>query len=364
MKMGADLSTQELQKGERSIWRIVQSEVYPDDVAILTQNSQSNATKLKRLKNSSALSKLTPVIDEFGVLRVDTRIKACEYATFDSIYPIILPRDHRITYLVLGWYHRQFKHANDETVINEVRQKFHIPQLRVEVRQTRKRCMWCRVKKPVRIQPRMGQLPKARLTPFQRAFTYVGIDYFGPYHVKVGRATAKRWVALFTCLTTRAIHLELVGSLTTDCCKKAIRRFIACRGPPAEIYSDRGTNFVGVSKELEAEIASMNKGISNTFTDTITKWKFNPPASPHMGSCWERMVRSVKTALGALPDERKLDDESLETLLKETQHMINSRPLTIVPLETAEQEALTPNHFLLLNSSGAKQPEKEPTDAN
>lgn len=191
----------------------------------------------------------------------------------------------------------------------------------------------------------------------------VGIDYFGPYLVKVGRRAEKRWVALFTCLTTRAIHLELVGSLSTDSCKKAIRRFIACRGSPTEIYSDRGTNFVGTSRELKQEVAKINLGLRSTFTDTTTQWRFNPPASPHMGGCWERMVRSVKVALGSLPVERKLDDESLDTLLKEAQHMINSRPLTIVPLETADHEALTPNHFLLLNSSGVKQPEKEPVDA-
>ncbi|XP_065076806.1 uncharacterized protein LOC135700266 [Ochlerotatus camptorhynchus] len=208
----------------------------------------------------------------------------------------------------------------------------------------------------------MGQLPRVRITPFLRPFTFVGIDYFGPYFVKVGRSSVKRWVAIFTCLTVRAIHLELVFSLTTDACKKAIRRFIARRGAPQEVYTDNGTNFCGASRELATELREINVTMSSCFTDANTKWYFNPPSAPHMGGCWERMVRSVKTALGSLPTSRKLDDESFITLLAEAEHMVNSRPLTFVPLDNEEQESLTPNHFLMLSSSGVRQLVKAPVD--
>ncbi|KXJ77123.1 hypothetical protein RP20_CCG008306 [Aedes albopictus] len=110
------------------------------------------------------------------------------------------------------------------------------------------------------------------------------------------------------------------------------------------------------------EIKRINVELSSTFTDHQTQWKFNPPAAPHMGGCWERMVRSVKVALGVLPVERKLDEESLATFLAEAEHMINSRPLTFVPIESDDCESLTPNHFLMLSSSGVKQPEKTPVD--
>ncbi|KXJ71108.1 hypothetical protein RP20_CCG021488 [Aedes albopictus] len=81
-----------------------------------------------------------------------------------------------------------------------------------------------------------------------------------------------------------------------------------------------------------------------------------------MGGCWERMVRAVKSALGSIPVMRKLDDESFATVLAEAESMVNSRPLTFIPLETADQESLTPNHFLLLSSNGVREPEKFPTD--
>ncbi|XP_062713271.1 uncharacterized protein LOC134290217 [Aedes albopictus] len=342
---------------------MAQAEHYPDELAILKRNVDAEPEQRKALGTSSAIAKLPPQLDEHGVIRFDSRIAAADYVSYDTKYPIIMPRQDPITKLLLDWYHRKYRHANNETIVNEVRQRFYIPKLRVEVRSATRRCQWCRVYKVKPMAPKMAQLPRIRITPFLRPFTFVGIDYFGPYFVKVGRSSVKRWVALFTCLTVRAIHMELVYGLTTDSCKKAIRRFIARRGAPQEIYTDNGTNFVGASRELQNELRVINTTMSSAFTDANTKWRFNPPAAPHMGGCWERMVRSVKAAMGSLPTIRKLDDEEYLTLLAEVEHMINSRPLTFVPLDDEQQESLTPNHFLMLNSSGIRQAVKAPTDA-
>lgn len=170
----------------------------------------------------------------------------------------------------------------------------------------------------------------------------------------------KKWVMFVTCLTVRAVHLEVVGSLSTEACKMAIRRFIARRGSPLEIYSDQGTNFVGASRELKEEITSINRDMAGTFTNGDTQWRFNPPATPHMGGVWERLVRSVKTALRTISSGRKPDEETFYTYLTEVESIVNSRPLTHVPLEHEDGEALTPNHFLLLSSSGVVQPTQPP----
>ncbi|XP_055589064.1 uncharacterized protein LOC129741366 [Uranotaenia lowii] len=296
-----------------------------------------------------------PTIDEFGVIRVDGRMQAADWMQHDAKYPIILPRDHRITHLILDWYHRHYGHANDETVVNELRQRFRIPRLRVELKKARKACQWCKVYKVLPVAPKMGPLPRVRLTPLVRPFTFTGIDYFGPYQIKIGRKAVKRWVVLFTCLTLRAIHLEVVASMSSDSCKKAIRRFVARRGAPEEVYTDNGTNFLGVSRELQMELKAINNDLGSTFTDTRTQWFFIPPAAPHMGGCWERMVRSVKTALKSLPSVDKFDEESFHTVLIEAEHMINSRPLTFIPLKSENEESLTPNHFLMLGSQGVCQ---------
>lgn len=208
----------------------------------------------------------------------------------------------------------------------------------------------------------MAPLPVSRLTPYVRAFTFTGLDYFGPINVRFGRGCVKRWVALFTCFGTRAVHLEIAYSLSAESCKTAIRRFIARRGAPKEIYSDRGTNFQGACAELRQQIKAINEKLAEVYTNADTQWKFNPPYAPHMGGVWERLVRSVKQGLQQMQLPKNPDEETLVTALAEVESMVNSRPLTYLPVDSEESEALTPNHFLLLSSSGAVQPAVQPTD--
>nr|XP_049463118.1 uncharacterized protein LOC125906755 [Anopheles coluzzii] len=141
-----------------------------------------------------------------------------------------------------------------------------------------------------------------------------------------------------------------------------LRRFVARRGAPVEVFSDNGTNFVGASQQLKKEIDERNDALAATFTNANTRWTFNPPGAPHMGGVWERMVRSVKAAMSTMTElQRTPDDETLLTVIVEAEGMINTRPLTYIPLESADQESLTPNHFLLGSSSGVKQRPVAPT---
>uniref|UniRef100_A0A182XPK3 Integrase catalytic domain-containing protein n=1 Tax=Anopheles quadriannulatus TaxID=34691 RepID=A0A182XPK3_ANOQN len=279
-----------------------------------------------------------------------------------SVFPIILPKSHDLTRLILQEYHCKYGHSNSETVVNEVRQRFYVPNLRTMVSKAARDCQRCKIAKCQPQAPRMAPLPEQRLTPHVRPFSRVGIDYLGPIEVSVGRTKVKRYVAVFTCLVVRAIHLELVYDLSANACIMAIRRFVCRRGPPLEIFSDNGTNFVGASNELKKQLSEINNDCAETFTNTRTAWQFNPPAAPHMGGVWERLVRSVKEALTVLQDGRKLTDEILKTVLAESENLINSRPLTYVPQSTSDNEALTPNHFLLGSSSGSQDQAKTPTE--
>lgn len=171
--------------------------------------------------------------------------------------------------------------------------------------------------------------------------------------VKIGRRVEKRWGALFTCLTTRAIHIELVNTLTTDSTIMALKRFISRRGSPQIIYSDNATNFKGASKELKDAVHSLDKNEFNIFSrQRKIEWKFNPPCAPNMGGAWERLIRSVKNAMTVVLKNQNPKEEVLLTTLIEIEHAINSRPLTHVSVDPRDQEALTPNHFLLGSSSG------------
>lgn len=361
-KDGAHLTQGELQAAEEAIFRWIQAEAYPDEVFAIKREQLRNSNVTPKLENSSPLRKLSPKMDCAGILRMDGRIGAARFVSYDTKFPIILPKNHYVTALILDWYHRRYAHGNNETVVNEVRQKFHISSLRNAIRTTAKNCMWCTVNKGSPRVPRMASLPECRLAAYVRPFTFVGVDYCGPYFVRIGRSNVKRWVVLFVCQTVRAIHLEVASSLSTDSCILAVRRFIARRGAPMEIYSDQGTNFQGANKELKNELRKINRTLSDTFTNRDTLWRFNPPSTPHMGGSWERLIRSVKIALNTLSTSKNPSEETFQTILIEVEAMVNSRPLTYVPLVTENEEALTPNHFLMLSSSGTVQPAKQPVD--
>jgi transposase InsO family protein len=170
--------------------------------------------------------------------------------------------------------------------------------------------------------------------------------------VKNGGRVDKKWGAIFTCLTTRAIHLELAPALSTDAFILVLRAFIGRRGMPLEIYSDNGTNFSGAEAELRRVLQKVSKEAQYEFAHI--NWKFNPPAAPHMEGAWERLVRSVKVALNYALPERNPSEDLPRCCLIDIECMINSRPLTYVETEMNTLEALTPNHFLMGSSSGTK----------
>ncbi|XP_062713887.1 uncharacterized protein LOC134290721 [Aedes albopictus] len=273
---------------------------------------------------------MNPLLDTDGVMRVGGRLQQAEFATFDMKHPVILPKGHPVTNMLILNYNEKFAHANRETVCNELRQRFHIPKLRQAIRQAVKGCMWCRVNRCSPQAPMMAPLPVQRVTSHLRPFSSVGVDYLGPIEVSVGRRREKRWIALFTCLAVRAVHLKVVHGLSTQACLMAIRRFLSKRGAPDEFFSDNGTNFKGACNEL----ACIGRECAGVVTSPTIKWTFIPPATPHMGGSWERMVRSSSSS------------SILLTTLAEAEDAINTRPLVYLPQEAAEIEAITPNHFL------------------
>ena len=203
----------------------------------------------------------------------------------------------------------------------------------------------------------MGDLPKERLISTSPPFSLVGIDLFGPFLVKRARTTEKRYGVIFSCLTIRAVHIEIVGSLETTTFINALRRFIARRGQVTEIRSDNGTNFVGTTTELKKALADLNHEAINKFaTRNGFKWNFNPPAASHFGGVWERMIRSIRKVLRGLLAEQHMrsvqNDENMQTLFCEIEAILNNRPLTPVNDDPADMGAITPMSMLTLKDTG------------
>ena len=322
-----------------------QNEKYSYEISLLISN--------QAIPKSSDIYNKSPYLDD-GILRVHGRIDNADIP-MDQKRPIILPRKSYITKLILMHYHMKFYHMNHETAINEIRQKYSISRLRATYKTILRNCQMCKIKKAMPQNPQMAKLPYARVASYVAPFTFTGIDFFGPIMVTINRHKEKRYGCLFTCLTVRAVHIEIAHSLTTSSCILAIRNFMARRGIPQEFYSDNGTNFVGAERELRETLADVDKNeLVKTFTTTTTKWNFNPPASPHMGGAWERLVRSIKTILYKIMPSRSPSDELLQSMLIEVENIVNSRPLAYVPVDAESNEALTPNHFLVGSSSGLK----------
>lgn len=336
-----------VQASEQFWYRVIQNECFQDEI-----NALENGNEVSK---RSKIANLTPYIDEHRILRANGRVTAPALEDFNN-QPIILESKHPATKLLIAEYHRRFFHASSDAVVNELRQRFHIIGLRRTLRSLISRCIVCRIRRGRPQNPLMSALPAGRVAFRQRPFSHCGVDYFGPMNVKIGRRREKRWGVLFTCLTTRAIHLELAHTLNASSAIMAIQRLAARRGAPLVMYSDNGTNFHGANKELQNAIAEIDKSkIEDYALSRRVKWIFNPPDAPHMGGIWERLIRSVKTALNAALRDQAPSEEVLYTLIAEAEHSVNSRPLTHVSLDPRDKEALTPNHFLIGTSSGEVQ---------
>jgi len=338
------------------IWRWVQMESFTEEVQCLMTG--------KSVPHTSRLYSLTPFLDSQGLVRMQGRLDRTPNLQTETKCPIILDPRHPAVKLLISHYHKTCRHQGQETVLNELRSQYWILGARSAVRRAFRECRWCQLQKPIPLHQEMGQLPAERVTKPFRAFMHVGLDYFGPMEVTVGRRHEKRWGALFTCMATRAVHLELADFLTTDSAIMALRRFIARRGTPTTISSDNGTNFHGADNELQLAMKEIDaeKMEAEATTKGIV-WKFIPPSAPHMGGVWERLVQSVKVALKNTLKERAPKQEILHTLLVEAENIVNSRPLTYVSSDPKDTGSLTPNHFLIGSSNGGRIPgEFEPND--
>ena len=149
-------------------------------------------------------------------------------------------------------------------------------------------------------------------------------------------------------MTTRTVYLEVAPSLETDDFIMILRQFISRRGPPEEIRSDRGTNFVRADREMREAIEHWNQTkIKLELQQKGVKWTFLPPAASHMPGIWERLVQIAKKHLRAVVGDGMLSEFALRALFVGIESIMNDRPIIPVSDDPTDLEALTPKHFLL-----------------
>ena len=199
-------------------------------------------------------------------------------------------------------------------------------------------------------QPFMAPLPPFRYpspdAPFP--FAQTGIDLFGPFFIVNEKQLEKYYAIIFNCLVTRACHLELCPFMTSDSFLNAFRRFVARRGQPQILRSDNGSNFVGARRELQQSLNDSIKNVRENVPESMEmRWDLNPLFASQFGGVWERMIHTAKRTLLIILGSKKLTLDFFQTILTETELMLNSRPLTHVADHLDNEEPLTPNHFLV-----------------
>ena len=313
---------------EREVVRLIQQDCFSNEKKVLTDlkcrsndlNRDQVQTRNRVMKQASPLYKLDCFLDSDDIIRVGGRIKNAEL-DYGEIHPVVLPKGSYFSSLLIQHFHEKVKHQGRLLTQNELRSSgYWIINGHSEISRFISSCVVCRKnRRPVETQ-KMAELPPDRVQ-ISAPFTYCGTDYFGPFIVKEGRKELKRYGVIFTCMASRAVHLEVANSLSTDSFINALRRFVSLRGPIRVLRSDQGTNFIGAKTELSDSLKNLDTDRVKQFLlkhGCDFEFRMNPPSSSHMGGAWERLIRSVRSILSVLLAQHstQLDDESLRTCTK------------------------------------------------
>ena len=228
------LTLTEMKSAQLQIVKDHRAQYFQEEIQLLREETQ--------LPRKHKFTRLKSFIDETdGLMKVEGRLYESDMD--DNVkHPILLEADSHLVKILVRHHHQQCLHAGPQSTLYNLCQQFRFVNARNSVRRTIQACATCARFAHASFQTPMGPLPGERITP-SKPFTKRGIDFAGPFHVKMKgnlKSTEKVYISLFVCFATKAIHLELVSNLTTEACIAALKRFVARRGVPGAIFSDNG----------------------------------------------------------------------------------------------------------------------------
>ena len=333
----------ELKSAQHQIVKDHQGQYFQEEIQLLREE--------KQLPRKHKFIGLNPFIDETdGLMKVGGRLYQSDM-NGNVKHPVLLQADSHLVRILVRHHHQECLHAGPQSTLYNLRQQFRFVNARNVLRRILQACTTCARFAHISFQTPMGPLPEERITPC-KPFTNCGIDFAGPFHVKMKgtlKSTEKVYISLFVCFATKAIHLEIASNLTTEACIAALKRFVARRGVPGKMFRDNGKNFFGAWKEviqLKLILAKRRNSISQFATNLGTQWTMITRA-PHFGGLWEAGVKAVKLHLKKIMGITILSYEVFLKLVIQIEGILNPRPLSPMSSEPNDLEPFTSGHFLM-----------------
>ena len=328
------ITAQEFHSARLKWIRTCQNEVYWREINNLSSSNQRRLILVRQLRL---------FLDREGFLRCGGRIHNAPL-TEDAKFPYLLPPRHLFTALVVYSTHAKLYHSGVNSTVTAIRQTYWIPTARQYVKTLLRRCTICRKQlgKPY-ATPDPAPLPKNR-TQNLPPFTITGVDFTGALYIHHNNEEQKVYICLFTCATTRAVHLEIVTDLSMETFLLAFRRFASRKSTPHIMMSDNASTYMSAAEELTKLLQSEDLTTSLGIHGVV--WKFIPKKAPWFGGFWERMIGLTKNCLKKVLGRSHISLPVLQTMVVEIKAVLNDRPLTYTSSDVDDPQPLTPAHLL------------------
>jgi hypothetical protein len=332
------ITVPELQEAEK-VWLLsVQKSYFTEELKYCAKPN---------VKRPALVSQLDLFISQDGLLRCNGRLSNSQLKK-DAKHPILLPKNSPFSTLVIAAHHNLMMHGGVKLTVASIRQRYWIPQIVQSVKKILKKCVNCnRVKGPPYAAPNHAPLPVSR-SSFSFPFTVTGIDFTGAFTIRGPKEAPKVdrtvYILLFTCASTRAIHLEVVEDLTTLSFLNAFRCFVSHHSRPAVIMSDNAKTFEKGAKLFQKIFR--DPIVTRQLSDQQIEWRFIPKRAPWYGGFWERLIGLAKGALSKILGRTKPTLSAFRALVADAEVVLNDRPLENPSSSVGDEESLSPSHLM------------------